>query len=150
MSLGGGGGQGHLTPWAAASCWVQMPVLTDHPAVRIPAGTGSAPVSHVQIIRAGGLSPGFTSEAAGPMGGLAPRTAPAAASQATSVALRGQVTHPRGGRLRDLPCAPGFPARCYYEKKGSGAVEMPSAAHRAAEQVLPEALLSPHPLSGGR
>ena len=33
---------------------------------------------------------------------------------------------------------------------GSGALEMPPAAHGAAEQVLPEARLSPHPLSGGR
>ena len=40
--FGGRGRAGHLTRWAAASCWVQMPVLTDHPAVRIPAGTGSA------------------------------------------------------------------------------------------------------------
>lgn len=109
VSLGGGGGQGHLTRWAAASCWVQMPVLTDHPAVRIPAGTGSTPVSHVQIIRAGGLSPGFTSEAAGLMGVLAPGTAPAAASPATSVALRGRVTRPRGGQLRDVPRAPWAP-----------------------------------------
>lgn len=36
------------------------------------------------------------------------------------------------------------------EGLGSGALEMPSAAHRVAEQVLPEARLSPHPLSGGR
>ena len=101
MSSGGGGGQGHLTCWAAASCWVQMPVLTDHPSVRIPQAQAPPlfPTSGLSGVAA--YRPGCTSEAAGWMGWPGTQDGCCCCS-ATSAALRGRVTRPRGGQLRDL------------------------------------------------